>query len=221
MSGFPCIAQGVPHCCAQAVLLSQTIEDWTCRWIPPHRGIVYCQALKLNFVSSALPQPPIKEPVWADKMAQLVRGFASKPNNMVGEENWLCLIKLFPRQTQHTQVYSPLIGNLLQTQVRIPPKSNLVNQWVLLELLTGVEMAQRQLYHQSPPSMGRNKAGNLELIARPAGGSSGWRVSSATLQAALPASVSSRCWPGLTLYKSSCLEWVSAVWLVCILGRRP
>lgn len=59
---FP-IAQGVPHCCAQAVLLSETTEDWTCRCIPPHTGIVHCQALKLNFVSSALPQAPIKGPV--------------------------------------------------------------------------------------------------------------------------------------------------------------
>ena len=34
----------------------------------------------------------------------------------------------------------PSIGSPQQTKVQIPPKSNLASHWVLLELLTGVEM---------------------------------------------------------------------------------
>lgn len=50
------------------------------------------------------------------------------------------------------------IGNSRQTKVQITPKSNLVNQWILLgltvgeELLTGSEMT--QLSHQGSPQRG-------------------------------------------------------------------
>ena len=45
-------------------------------------------------------------------------------------------------------------------------------------LLTGAEMTQRQLHHQSPPSMG-DSSQKLELreTAQPVDGSKGWRMS--------------------------------------------
>lgn len=75
-------------------------------------------------------------------------------------------------------------------------------------------MAQRQLYHQSPPSMGGNEAGNLECTARPVGGSSGWRVPSETPQLLCRPLFLPGCWPGLTLCKS-CLR-VSLSSLTCV-----
>lgn len=67
-------------------------------------------------------------------------------------------------------------------------KSNLVNQWVFIEvaynnmserLFTGAEITQRQLYHQRPPQHGGqlSKAGALEHIAQPVLSSIFWRVS--------------------------------------------
>lgn len=37
-----------------------------------------------------------------------------------------------------THIYSSQIGTWQQTTVRIPPKPNLVNQWILWRLITGV-----------------------------------------------------------------------------------
>ena len=63
--------------------------------------------------------------------------------------NYPCGQNYFCRET--AQLYSPLIVNPWQTKIRIPPMSNLVSQWVLLRLLTGAEMTQRQRNHQGPP----------------------------------------------------------------------
>lgn len=70
------------------------------------------------------------------------------------------------------------IRNLWQTKIRIPPKCNLVKQWVSLELLTGSELTPAVAF-QSPPQCGQvlTKAGRLELIAQHSGSSAGWRAS--------------------------------------------
>lgn len=74
---------------------------------------------------------------------------------------------------------SPQIGNQQQPQIRIPPKSNLVNPWVLLELLTGTEMIQRQLQHQrpTPDEWWIATAGTPKLTAWLSGGSKSWKLS--------------------------------------------
>lgn len=49
-----------------------------------------------------------------------------------------------------THIYSPQIRNSWQTKVWTPPKSYMLNQWVLSELLRGEEMTQKQLYFWGP-----------------------------------------------------------------------
>lgn len=75
-------------------------------------------------------------------------------------------------------------------------------------LLTGMEMTQRQLYHQSlvAAQVTAHKAGNLERTAQAAGGSAGWRVS-------FPgASV------GLNLFRAGCLVSAFSQNPACSLG---
>jgi hypothetical protein len=75
---------------------------------------------------------------------------------------WTCVTKLLLGRL-NIHVYLPQIGNPQQIKVQIAPKSNLVNQWVLLGLLTGIRIGdyfleQKQLKDscitKAHPSMG-------------------------------------------------------------------
>ena len=79
-----------------------------------------------------------------------------------------------------TCIYSLPRGSLEQTQVQIPPKSNLVNQYVywgyLPEYRGGVTHRSRNDSYVTKvhPS---SQTGNLEHTAQPVGSSTGWKVS--------------------------------------------
>lgn len=82
-------------------------------------------------------------------------------------------------------IYSLQIGNPQQTKTQTAPKSSLVNQWALLRLfavtwvrvITGAEMTQRQVRHQSPPQQGcqLTKLRTCSTL-QPVDSSAGWRV---------------------------------------------
>lgn len=67
-----------------------------------------------------------------------------------------------------TNIYTPQTGNWQQTKVWVPPKSDLVEQWVLLGFITEEGVSQRELHHQRPPHHGWHltKAGNLGPTSR-------------------------------------------------------
>jgi hypothetical protein len=101
---------------------------------------------------------------------------------------WVCgTRKLFLGRCK-THFYSPQIGNSWKTKVWIPPKSNLVDQWASLGLLTEVGVRSHLQEHKwlkdncitkAQPSMGDSsqKLENLEHTAQPPGSSAGWRES--------------------------------------------
>lgn len=87
-----------------------------------------------------------------------------------------------------TEVYSSQIGSSGWTKECIPPKSIWANQWFLLMsltrnmgegLLTGMEMTQKELLHQSPPQHKRQVTNvwEIEHLDQPLGSSTGRRVS--------------------------------------------
>jgi hypothetical protein len=79
--------------------------------------------------------------------------------------------------------YSATVGNPWQAKLWIPPKSNLVNQWVLLRSLTEMgerlhkwaKMTQTKLL-PSPKHTQHVHAENVEYTAQPAGSSTNWLV---------------------------------------------
>lgn len=95
--------------------------------------------------------------------------------------------KTFLGDTKSTFIYSPQKGSLQQIKIWIPSKSiGLPKSFIGgiyrnmgKGLLTGAEMCQGELNHQSQPNHGwqRRKAGNLAHSVQPIGSSPGLRVS--------------------------------------------
>jgi len=84
-----------------------------------------------------------------------------------------------PHTHTHTHLLTSDRKPTQQNKVQITPKSNLLNQWVLLGLHAGTEMTQRQLHHHSPHASMDDSSQSWEpeehcTVCR---GSTGWRVS--------------------------------------------
>lgn len=113
---------------------------------------------------------------WEDGSANKCWHSKHKDLNLTSVE-W----QTFPGKTQHTGLFTQ--RETQRDQSTDTTKSNLVNQWILLGLLTGVWVkghSERQKWLKDICiTMGDSSQnlGHLGYIAQPAGSSTGWRVS--------------------------------------------